>query len=167
MLFHPPPGSGAVLSRRIGLTLPVPRRRATQRLCGEVGGHGVIEAHLLSVEMTMRELLIVLFVVVVVFLVGFFWPGRSRRMQEGVKDKATVARDKSRHRAGKLGDWTATSIDKSRRMTERSVHAGRMAHDKTFRSERGAQEEQDLQKKYGEGAERGEASSDEEPRDRQ
>ena len=115
----------------------------------------------------MRTLVIVLVVVVVAFLIGFFWPGRSRQLQEKVKDEATSARGKSRRRAGKLGDWTATSIDKSRWLTERSAHAGRMAHDKTFRSERGAQEEQDLQKKYGEGAERGEASSDEEPRDRQ
>ena len=44
---------------------------------------------------------------------------------------------------------------------------GRMVHDKTFRSERGAQEEQELNTKYGEGAERGEGSSDEEPRDKQ
>jgi hypothetical protein len=42
-----------------------------------------------------------------------------------------------------------------------------MAHDKTFRSERGAQEEQELNTKYGEGAERREGSSDEEPRDKQ
>ena len=108
----------------------------------------------------MRTLVIVLVVVVVAFLIGFFWPGRSRQLQEKVKDEATSARGKSRRRAGKLGDWTATSIDKSRWLTERSAHAGRMAHDKTFRSERGAQEEQELNTKYGEGAERGEGSSD-------
>jgi len=110
---------------------------------------------------------IVLVVVVVAFLIGFFWPGRSRQLQEKVKDKATSARGKSRRRAGKLGDWTATFIDKSRWLTERSAHAGRKAHDNTFRSERGAQEEQKLNTKYGEGAERGEGSSDEEPRHRQ
>jgi hypothetical protein len=42
-----------------------------------------------------------------------------------------------------------------------------MAHDKRFRSERGAQEERELNTKYGEGAERGEGSSDEEQRDKQ
>jgi FtsZ-interacting cell division protein ZipA len=114
-----------------------------------------------------RTLMIVLVVVVVAFLIGFFWPGRSRQLQEKVKDEATSARGKSRRRAGKLGDWTATSIDKSRWLTERSAHAGRMAHDKTFRSERGAQEEHELKTKYGEGAERGEGSSEEEPRDKQ
>jgi hypothetical protein len=66
-----------------------------------------------------RELVIVLVVVLVVFRVAFFWPGRSRRLQEKVKDKAASARDKSRRRAGKLGDWTATSIDKTRWVTER------------------------------------------------
>jgi hypothetical protein len=114
-----------------------------------------------------RALVIVLVVVVVAFLIGFFRPGRSRQLQEKVKDEATSARDRSRRRAGKLGDWTATSIDKSRWLTERGAHAGRMAHDMTFRSERGAQEEQELNTKYGEGAERGEGSSDEEPRDKQ
>jgi hypothetical protein len=96
-----------------------------------------------------RALVIILVVVVVAFLIGFFRPGRSRQLQEKVKDKATSARGKSR--------W----------LTERSAHAGRMAHDKTFRSERGAQEEQQLNTKYGDGAERGEGSSDEEPRDKQ
>ena len=115
----------------------------------------------------MRALVIILVVVVVAFLIGFFRPGRSRQLQEKVKDEATSARGKSRRRAGKLGDWTATSIDKSRWLTERSAHAGRMAHDKTFRSERGAQQEQQLNTKYGDGAERGEGSSDEEPRDKQ
>jgi FtsZ-interacting cell division protein ZipA len=132
-----------------------------------VGTALTIEGHLLVWRQPVREVLIVLVVVVVVFLVGFFWPGRSRRLQERVKEKASAERDKSRHRAGKLGDWAATSIDKSRWVTERSVHAGRKAHDKTFRSERGAHEEQDLKKKYGEGAERGEAPSDQEPRDGQ
>jgi hypothetical protein len=113
-----------------------------------------------------RALVIVL-VVVVAFLIGFFRPGRSRQLQEKVKDEATSARDRSRRRAGKLGYWTAIPIDKSRWLTERGAHAGRMAHDKTFRSERGAQEEQELNTKYGEGAERGEGSSDEEPPDKQ
>jgi hypothetical protein len=55
-----------------------------------------------------RALVIVLVVVVAAFLIGFFWPGRSRQLQEKVKDEATSARDRSRRRAGKLGDWTAT-----------------------------------------------------------
>ena len=92
----------------------------------------------------MRTLVIVLVVVVVAFLIGFFRPGRSRQLQEKVKDQATSARGKSSRRAGKLGDWTATSIDKSRWLTERSAHAGRMAHDKTFRSERGAKRSRSL-----------------------
>jgi hypothetical protein len=71
-----------------------------------------------------RALVIVLVVVVVAFLIGFFWPGRSRQLQEKVKDEATSARNRSRPPCGKLGDWTATSIDKSRWMTERGAHAG-------------------------------------------
>jgi len=50
-----------------------------------------------------RALVIVLVVVVVAFLIGFFRPGRSRQLQEKVKDEATSARDRSRRRAGKLG----------------------------------------------------------------
>jgi hypothetical protein len=50
-----------------------------------------------------RALVIVLVVVVVAFLIGFFWPGRSRQLQEKVKDEATSARNRSRPPCGQAG----------------------------------------------------------------
>jgi hypothetical protein len=113
----------------------------------------------------MHEIGIVLVLIIVLFVLGFFWPRRSRRAQEKIKDVSARAEEKVEHRAGKLGDWTAEAIDKSRWVTEESAHAGRKSHDKAFDSNLGEEQERELREKYGEGGEQGEGPADPYPED--
>lgn len=99
--------------------------------------------------------LLLLIGLAVVFLVAFFRPRKSRRVQEWVKHLTDRYADKARERAGGAGDKTAEGIEKIGRATQSVEHAGRRAHDRVFRSSAGAQQERELERRYGEGAERG------------
>lgn len=105
----------------------------------------------------MRVLVVVAMLgLAVVFVVSFIRPRRSRHIQEKVKKYTEWAAGKARSRAGQAGDATADTIEKAGRATERVEHAGRRAHDKVFRSDAGAREGRRLERRYGEGAEKGE-----------
>lgn len=104
----------------------------------------------------MRVIAVLLLIsLAVVFVVSFFRPRRSRRMQERVKALTDRYADKARDRAGEAGDKTAEGIEKIGRATQGVAHAGRQAHDKVFRSSVGEEEESKLREEYGAGAERG------------
>jgi hypothetical protein len=104
----------------------------------------------------MRVIAVLLLIsLAVVFTVSFFRPRKSRRMQEWVKTRTDRYSDKASERAGEAGDKTAEGIEKIGRAAQSVAHAGRMAHDKVFRSSTGAEEERKLREEYGAGAERG------------
>lgn len=104
----------------------------------------------------MRVLIgLVLIGLAVIFVVSFVRPRASRKVQEKVKGYTDGLSEKASNRAGKPGDTTAEAFEKAGRATQSVEHAGRVAHDKVFRSSTGAAEERKLERRYGEGAERG------------
>ncbi|MQA03170.1 MAG: hypothetical protein GEV07_10735 [Streptosporangiales bacterium] len=92
----------------------------------------------------------------VVFVVSFVRPRESREVQERLKRYTKEWAEKARGRGDRAGERTAETIEKMGHTTQRVEHAGRKAHDKVFRSSAGAGQERALERRYGEGAERGE-----------
>ena len=79
----------------------------------------------------MRILLVLILVVcIVLFFAGIFAPERSKRMQKWVATKLRKGERKSNENAGKLGDMTNWTLEKSRASTDKSAEAGRAVHDK-------------------------------------
>ena len=113
----------------------------------------------------MREVVIVVVIVIVLFVLGFLWPRRSRTAQQKIKDVSAQTEEKVRGRGGKVGDWTAASVEATRWVSEKSAHAGRKAHDKVFDSDEGSRQERELQQDYGQGGEQGEGPADPYPHD--
>ena len=104
----------------------------------------------------MRVIAVLLLITLaVLFVVSFFRPAKSRRIQEWIKRQTERYADKARERGGEAGDKAAEGIEKIGRASQSVEHAGRRAHDKVFRSNAGAEQERKLEKEYGEGAERG------------
>ena len=79
----------------------------------------------------MRILLVLIVLVcVVLFLAGVFAPERSKKMQGWVAKKLRKGERKGDENAGKLGDLTNTTLEKSRQASDKSAEGGRAVHDK-------------------------------------
>lgn len=99
--------------------------------------------------------LLLLAVLVVVFAIAFLWPEGSRKIQEKVKAGVSRLVRPVRSREGRVPDRAVDAVEKGGRATEESAHAGRRAHDEVFDSERGARQDEVLEHRHGDGAERG------------
>ncbi len=83
----------------------------------------------------MKALLLVVFVAVlcvVLFLVGFVSPRRSRRVQARVGRVSRKGEAKGDRNAGRVGDATRKSLERMRSAADASAEKGRSAHDKVF-----------------------------------
>jgi hypothetical protein len=67
---------------------------------------------------------------VVLFFAGLIAPRRSKRLQKAVDRFIRKGERKSDNSAGRLGDWTQTSLKKMRRAGDKSADAGRTVHEK-------------------------------------
>lgn len=104
--------------------------------------------------------IILAILLVMLFVIGFLWPRGSRVLQEKVKAAVTWFARKI-NRADQisdddgLGGKAVEAAEKSGLAAEESAHAGRRAHDEVLDSPQGTREEETLERRYGEGAERG------------
>lgn len=98
---------------------------------------------------------LILITLAVLFVVSFFRPARSRRIQEWIKHLTERYADKASDKGGDAGDKAADWIEKISRASQSVEHGGRRAHDVVFRSNAGAEQERKLQREHGAGAERG------------
>lgn len=104
----------------------------------------------------MRVIAVLLLITLaVLFVVSFFRPSKSRRIQEWIKHRTERYADKARDQGSEAGDKAAEGIEKIGRASQSVEHAGRRAHDVVFRSKAGAEQERKLKDEYGGGAERG------------
>ena len=78
-------------------------------------------------------ILVIAFVCVVLFVAGVFSPGRSQRLQDGVRRISGKAEKKGDERGGRVGDMTRDAFKKSRHAADRSSEKGREIHDKIAR----------------------------------
>ena len=79
----------------------------------------------------MRVLLVLaLLAAVVLFFLGLFSPGRSRRAERRIKRPIRRAERKSDDQAGRLGDWTNATLGWVRRALGKSARAGRRVRDR-------------------------------------
>jgi hypothetical protein len=67
---------------------------------------------------------------VVLFIAGFVAPRRSRRFQRAIDRFLRRGERKSDRSAGRVGDWTEASLEKVRRIGDKSADAGRATRDK-------------------------------------
>jgi hypothetical protein len=68
-------------------------------------------------------------VCVVLFVAGIFRPRRSRRMQGGLDRLTRSGEQKSKRRAGTLGDLTGSALTWMRKAVDKSAEKGRALHD--------------------------------------
>jgi gas vesicle protein len=69
--------------------------------------------------------------IIVAFFFALIAPRQARRAQERVSDKTKDAEDKLRSgNESSVADWTATSLEWSRKAGEKSVDAGTTVRDK-------------------------------------
>lgn len=99
--------------------------------------------------------LVLVVVLVAVFTIGLLKPELSRRAQEGIKAVADRVVKRVRSRPGEATDRAADVVDMGVRAAEESAHSGRRVHDTVFDSGRGERQDDVLERRYGEGAERG------------
>jgi hypothetical protein len=78
----------------------------------------------------MKVLLLGLVFCAVLFVAGFVAPKRSRRLQKGMDRILRKGERKSDRSAGRLGDWTEASLEKVRRVGDKSAEAGRSVRKK-------------------------------------
>lgn len=100
-------------------------------------------------------IVLVIVFLIVVFLVSFFRPWRSRRLQEWVKEHTATIAGRLRRDDGTGREAAAESVEKGSRATQEVAHAGRAAHDKAFDSSSGEKQEEKLESEYGDEAEHG------------
>jgi hypothetical protein len=62
---------------------------------------------------------------VVLFVIGVVAPRRSHRVERWIDERVERAEASSAHRAGRLGDWTAKSLDLFRRAGDKALEVGR------------------------------------------
>jgi hypothetical protein len=98
--------------------------------------------------------LVPLVLLVAIFVLALFWPAKSRRLQETVKKVTADAATRLRG-SGTVGNQTAGTIEKASRATQEAAHSGRRAHDALFDSNQGQAQEEVLEDRYGDRAERG------------
>lgn len=69
--------------------------------------------------------------IIVVFFFALIAPRRARRTQQKVSDKSKHAEDELREgNESRAADWTATSLEWTRKAGEKSVDAGTTIRDK-------------------------------------
>lgn len=74
----------------------------------------------------MRLLLpVVVLVLIGLFITGVIAPRRSRRVERWIDDRLERGEQRSTRRAGRLGDWTAKSLDVSHRAANKALQLGR------------------------------------------
>lgn len=79
--------------------------------------------------------LLILFVVcMVLFIMGVFWPRRSKRMQQAYGDVSKKAEEKSNNSGGRVGDIAGDALEKGRHAAEGSGRAGRRVNNKLHRN---------------------------------
>lgn len=82
--------------------------------------------------------------IIVLFVLGVLRPRRSRQAQEKVKQVSAEGERRTANRAGWLGDRVSGLITTGRWLSEQAAHAGRVVHDKLFRSRHGQAQERTL-----------------------
>jgi FtsZ-interacting cell division protein ZipA len=111
------------------------------------------------------RLLLILFVLllVVAFVVGLFWPRRSRKAQEKLKSTTAKTAGTAEDHGGAFGDHTADAVRKGGRATQAAAHAGRHVRDELLDADDGASQDQMLEWRYGAGGSKGHGRAEPQP----
>jgi len=77
-----------------------------------------------------RILPIIILGTIFLFFAGLVAPRRSQRLERWIDQRLQDGRDKGRHNAGWVGDWTAKSLAWGQRLVNGALHLGRRVRDR-------------------------------------
>jgi hypothetical protein len=78
----------------------------------------------------MRAIPLLILGTIVLFLAALIAPRKSKRLQRWIKGRLQTGKRKSGRNAGRLGDWTAKSLDWGQRWVDKVMRGGRKTRGK-------------------------------------
>lgn len=76
---------------------------------------------------------LILISLLALFVISVVAPRKSRRLQGGIDERLERGQEKGDHSAGRLGNWTATTLAVTQRAADRTSQAGRKVHNRLSR----------------------------------
>ena len=73
---------------------------------------------------------LVLISLIVLFVISLVAPRKSKRLQAWIDERLERGQEKGDRSAGRVGNWTAKTLDFTQRAADKTSQAGRRLHDR-------------------------------------